>query len=378
MRKFLVKIAAGALRVVNLPFRPLPLREKVAIISRQSDTPTLDIRMLDGCLQSHGVQTVVLTKTLQKSFGGALSYCGQMLKQVYHIATSRVVVLDGYCIPASVLPRKKGQRIVQMWHALGAVKKFGWQNIDNPDGHSADVAEAMKMHRNYDYVLAPSHVTGKFFAEAFRTPEEKLVYLGLPRIDFIKAPDEEMCRRLYARYPGVQDKVNVLYVPTFRKNAALGMEKLVAGFPFGEMNLIIKKHFLDTADYSWAEKAGAIVDAEFSSLDWMKVSQKVVTDYSAISFEAAIIDRELYIFQPDIDKYSVNNGLNVDMYDEAIRDYVCVTEEELFAALARPYDKHALAAFKRKYLEINMDHCTEQLCNFILSLLSSQAGERYE
>ena len=98
MRKIIVQFAVTVLRIINLFFRPLSLKEKVVIISRQSDEPTLDIRILDNCLQENGVRTVVLTKTLQKSLKGAVSYCLQMIRQMYHLATSKVVVIDGYCI----------------------------------------------------------------------------------------------------------------------------------------------------------------------------------------------------------------------------------------------------------------------------------------
>ena len=168
MIKILIRLVVIVLRFINLFFRPVSTKAKVTIISRQADEPTLDIRLLDDCLQRNGIKTAVLTKTLKKTPAGAASYCIQLLRQMYHIASSRVVVIDGYCILVSVLPKKKDQKVIQMWHALGAIKKFGWQNIDNPDGHGKVVSEAMSMHRNYDYVLTPGSVTGKFFAEAFK------------------------------------------------------------------------------------------------------------------------------------------------------------------------------------------------------------------
>lgn len=369
MGKIFIYIAVGILRLINLLFRPLSLREKVAIISRQSDTPTLDIQMLDQYLQSQGVKTVVLCKMLHGNLRSAVSYGAHMLVQMYHIATSKVVVLDGYCILVCLLPKKKGQKVVQMWHALGAIKKFGWQNTDNPDGHGREFSEIMKMHRNYDYILTPSRVTGEFFCEAFRAAEDKLVYCGLPRIDFIRANDAETKQRMEQRYPQITERENVLYVPTFRKNAALELEKLVNGFDFDSFNLIIKKHFLDQGDYTWAEEQGAIVDAEFTSLEWLRICPKVVTDYSAMAFEAAALDREVYIYQPDVSDYAENVGLNVNLKSEAIGGYVCTTEEALFAKLKEPYDKNAIIAFRNKYLEIDLHDCTAKLGGFVIKLL---------
>ena len=299
MVNIVVKIAVQILRIINLCFRPLPLKNKVTIISRQSDEPTLDIRLLDTCLKQSGMKTVVLTKTMKKSLSGMIDYAIGMLVQMYHIATSKVIVIDGYCVLVSILP-KKNQKVIQMWHALGAIKKFGWQNTENPDGRGKEFSEAMHMHENYDYVLAPGSVTGEFFAKAFNISKEKIKYYGLPRIDFIRANDVKMQEEIENMYPIIRGKVNVLYVPTFRKNAELDLEKLVVGFDFDNYNLIVKKHFLDKGDYSWAEKAGAIVDMKYSSVEWLRICEKVITDYSAMAFEAAIVEKELYIYQPDV------------------------------------------------------------------------------
>ena len=366
----LISIAVGGLRFVNLFFRPLKLKNKVAIISRQSDTPTLDIRLLTERLEREHIPTVVLTKTMKKSVGGAISYGVHLLQQMKALATCRVVVIDGYCITVSVLPHKEGQQVIQMWHALGAIKKFGWQSADRPDGHSREVSEAMCMHRGYDYVLSPSAVTGKFFAEAFRQPESKLVAMGLPRIDFLRAKDEEKRAAMEADYPAITARPSVLYVPTFRKHAALELERLIENFDFSRFNLIIKQHFLDKGDYSWAREAGAIVDEKYSSMEWLRVAEKVVTDYSAIAFEAAILDRELYIYQPDVTDYSENVGLNVFLEQEAIGAYVCRSEKELADKLGEDYDLAAVRAFREKYVAVPLDDCTGQLCGFIAGLLA--------
>jgi len=346
------------------------LKEKVTIISRQSDKPTLDITLLYEELKYNNIETVVLTKTLNRTLKGVVLYGIQMIVQMYHIATSKVVVLDGYCILVSVLPKKRGQKVIQMWHALGAIKKFGWQSIDNPDGHSKEVSEAMHMHENYDYVFAPGTVTGKFFAEAFRTPEEKTVYYGLPRIDFIKSVDVKKQEEIMRDYPGIADKINVLYVPTFRKNAELDLEKLVDSFDFNKYNLIVKKHFLDKGDYSWAEEAGAVVDMKYSSVEWLRICEKVITDYSAMAFEAAILERDLYIYQPDVSTYEHNVGLNVDLNTEAIAEYVCNKEKQLFEKICQPYKKEVIRAFREKYIEIELDNCTKKICTFIADLLA--------
>ena len=98
MKRQIISIAVKILQFMNLFFKPLKLREKVTIISRQANEPTLDIRLLDECLKKNGIKTVVLTKTLEKSLSGVFTYALQMVSQMYHIATSKVIIIDGYCI----------------------------------------------------------------------------------------------------------------------------------------------------------------------------------------------------------------------------------------------------------------------------------------
>ena len=366
---FLMSVIVRILKIINLIFKPFKLKNKVTVISRQSEKPTLDIQLLSSRMDNIGINYVVLTKKLDKSLLGLLSYFFHILKQMYHIGTSKVVLIDGYCIPVSVLPKKSGQKVIQMWHALGAIKKFGWQNTESPDGHSREVSEAMCMHRNYDYILAPGRLTGAFFAEAFRTPEDKIYYCGLPRIDFLRKKDDKRYKIIVNRYGKISEKPVVLYVPTFRKGSEVSMEKLIHAFDFTMFNLVIKKHFLDQGDYSQAEQLGAIVDETFSSMEWLRIADKVITDYSAIAFEAAAINKELYIYQPDIDQYENNVGLNIHLKDEPIGPYVCRDEKTLIHLLEEPYDSEKVRAFCRKYIEVNMDDCTGQLCGFISGLL---------
>ena len=369
MKKLAVKTAVLVLRLIYLIFAPVRLRERVLILSRQSDTPGQDITLIADELARRGVSVTVMCRTVGHGFTGKLRYCGHILRQLPKLASSKLIVLDGYCVAVSVLPKKKGQVVVQIWHAMAAIKKFGWQNTEKPDGHSRALAEALCMHRGYDYVLAPSAVTGKAFAEAFRVPEDKLVKLCLPRVDALKAPADKTNRAIEDAYPSLRGRIPVLYVPTFRKNTALKLDTLVAGFDHEHFALIIKKHFLDENDYSWAISRGAIVDTAFSSADWLRCCRKVITDYSAICVEAAVLGKELYILQNDLRSYSDKVGLNVLLENEDIGHYVCRDEKKLFKLLAEPYDTQALYRFTQKFIEAPTDDCTGRLCGFLAGLL---------
>ena len=358
-------LAVWAANIVYLPFRLLKMKNKVSIISRQSDEPTLDIVLLSEELKKQNIENAVLAKRLDKSLFAAVSYAAHMLKQMYHIATSNVIVLDGYCILISVLPKNNNQTVIQMWHSMAAIKKFGWQTIDKQWGSARAVAETMKLHRNYDYAIAPSRITADHFSEAFRIDRDKVKLLGLPRIDYLLEENPEVIKQIYATYPQLHEKINVLYAPTFRKNTSIEITSIIESFDFETFNLVLKKHWLDKTDYSWAEKRGVIIDNEFNSLDWMKVCTKVITDYSAISIEAAIMDKELYFYLADIDDYSLKVGTNVDFKEEAISEYVYEDAATLCKNLSNEYKDSAVQEFKEKFVEIETDDITKDIVTFV-------------
>ena len=248
-------------------------RKRVTIISRESDTRTLDVAMLEAELKARGMEVRVLCKLLTKdSAVKAAGYLGHIARQEAAILRSDVVVLDTYCIPASMLPHRKGTQVIQMWHALGAVKKFGWQTVGREGGSSMRTAGLMRMHHGYDYVVCASDITAGYFCEAFRTDAGRIVKLGLPRIDYIKSVAggerrADTAKRIFSKYPvlchseesqtchpeersdegssAAAEKKTILYAPTFRPGKPVDVQSLIDAIGEiapGRYNIVVKLH----------------------------------------------------------------------------------------------------------------------------------------
>jgi CDP-ribitol ribitolphosphotransferase len=147
----LLFIAKCGLRFLYLLFWPLKAQNKVVMLSRESDTVPLDFRLLEKELHRRSPQTEVVyfCRKMTKHIN-VFSYCWFLVRSLYHIATASVAVTDTYSIQLCVLPPKKGLTVVQIWHAVGAVKKFSYQCLDTANGHSSAIARQMCMHKNYD------------------------------------------------------------------------------------------------------------------------------------------------------------------------------------------------------------------------------------
>lgn len=376
MKTVAMQIAVILLNILYVFFLPLKMRDKVSVISRQADKPSVDIIALQEQLVARDIETVVLTKRLHKNLYSGIKYGLHMVRQMYHIATSKVVVLDGYCILVSVLHKKRGQSVIQMWHALGAIKKFGHQTVGKKGGNKKSTAKIMRLHHNYDYVLAPSVATGRAYQEAFGVSEAQIKYMGLPRIDYLMGKAQAKVAAIYEEYPQLQDKQGVLYVPTFRKNTSVDINEIIEAFDFNKYNLIIKKHWLDKRDYDIFENGRVIIDKKYSSMEWLKICDKIVTDYSAIAFEATLLEKQIYFYIPDVDEYKKDIGLNIDLLQEQIGIYASTDAKELCEVLAKPYEIERVLAFRNKYIEVSLRECTEELTDFVCELLMREGEKR--
>lgn len=375
MKEFIIKIGIMILKIIYLPMKMLKTQNKIVYISRQFNHPTLDFVLLEREIKrfDNTVENIILTKRIEKGVLKSVSYMLHMLKQMYHIATSKVVILDSYCIVISVLKHKKETKIIQLWHALGAIKKFGYQTIGKTSGASENTANVMCMHKNYDYILCSSKETSKYYLEAFNTDKSKIKYMAMPRVDYLL--QEKNKDKIYEEYPQLKNKVNVLYVPTFRKGKRIKLNRLIEKFDTNKYNLIIKLHPLDRKQYTYSEKEGVIFENKFKSYDLFEVSDRIITDYSSLAIEASLLNKPIYFYTYDIEEYKKDPGLNIDFEEEEIGKYLAKTSNKIIELLEEEYDYSILENFKNKYITVDINNCTEKLSKYILELINNENNE---
>jgi len=365
IKKLIIKIAIFVLNVVYLPFKCLKTENKVTYMSRQSDTPSIDFTLLYNKMKEmdSSLTQVMLTKKIGKGILGKFKYALHTFTQMYHIATSKVVVVDTYIIPISVLKHKKDLKVIQIWHALGAIKKFGYQVIGKKEGSSSDIAYTMNMHANYDAVTTSSYVTAKFFAEAFNTDINRIKVVGMPRVDYILGENKNS--EILENNPEYKNKKTILYIPTFRKNDTVFTDDIIAKVDTTKYNLVIRLHPLDNTKV--ADKY--ITKGNFSTYDMMKFADYIITDYSATAIEASVLNKPLFLYVYDLDNYNEIRGLNVNLTEELksstskdIKDILNIIENDT-------YDYKSLEAFKNKYVETCNINNTESVCKLIIEYL---------
>lgn len=371
----IIKSGTFCLNVLYTFVKLLPAGKKVTMISRQSNDPSDEFLMIKKGikLKDKRVRVVLLCHTLDGGVHSSLSdkirYGFHMLVQMVHIATSKVVILDSYCIVISILNHKKSLKVIQMWHSMGTMKKFGYTSLDTEEGSKSELAYAMKMHHNYDYIFASAEAYKDHLAKGFGCDTGKILTMPLPRLDLLKSRkyEQRVREKIYAKYPELKEKPVILYCPTFRRHEedfVQALEKLTAAVDHDKYHFVVKLHPL-----SAAEPGDHVITAEeFTSFEMLFAADYMISDYSCIVYEAAVRGIPLYFYNFDMELYANGRGLAIDYYKE-LPGAISGDAKEIIAAIeSGGYDKEALADFSDKYVA-PVEHATKDIVDFVFSLM---------
>ena len=361
------------LNLIYFFVKMFPTKNKIVMMSRQSNKSNLDFELIKQEIlkRNNNIEIKILCRVLKKDIKARINYCFYLFKCMYHISTSKVCILDGYSIPISILKHKKNLKVIQIWHASGAIKKFGYQSLNKKEGRGTKIAKIMNMHKNYNYVIAPSDTTADFYKEAFGIDKDKIIINGLPRLDYILDSNlgSEKIKEFYKQYPKYKNKKKkiILYVPTFRKNTdnKENIKKLINAVNKSKYNLIIKLHPLDKSE----KTKKYTVNKKYSTYDLLKIADYIITDYSAVAFEASLLNKPLYFYVYDIEDYKKTSGLNVDLFKEMNSSASKNIKEITKAIENNEYDYEELENFRNKYMGKDYYNNTSKLVDFIFKFL---------
>lgn len=305
------RIVVLGLRVIYWLLKRLPTQNKVVLVSRLYATTSQDFATLQTEIAKRHPDTTVVVLNHRNT--NSLRVPLQMLSEMYHLATARACITDSYIAAISVLRHKHKLVIVQIWHALGAIKRFGLAALGSEEGRPSRLARTMQMHRGYDWVIAGGPLMVQPFAESFGVPAERVLPIGTPRVDRLadKAAIERRRKRIHDAHPEVGRRPLVLYAPTFRMGEPVEVEPLLDALEPTGFDVVVALHPLDTRDFS--ARPGVIQDGNITTPEWLAVADAVITDYSALVFDAAVANVPLYFYVYDFDEYLERRGLFLDI-----------------------------------------------------------------
>ncbi|MER6129554.1 bifunctional glycosyltransferase family 2 protein/CDP-glycerol:glycerophosphate glycerophosphotransferase [Streptomyces sp. NPDC001795] len=246
------------------------------------------------------------------------------------------------------LAKRPETTYIQTWHG-SALKRMGF---DEPGYRVMSEQEQLSYQEaldRFDHFVVRSEHDVRTLARAYRIPERKLLRTGYPRNDALvrAARDPEASdpalRRLAERLGIRPDRRVVLYAPTFRARPDGGVRDFEFPFDverfadrFGDRyTLLVRSHYLNRVTLP-PSVAGRVIDVtgEPDITPLLLLSDTVITDYSSVMFDYALLRRPLVFYAYDWEEYSQDiRGTYFDLREEAPGP-VAGTEDELFTALS--------------------------------------------
>ena len=296
------------------------------------------------------------------------------LYMYYKNITSRVIVTDDYDRYLRHFQLRQSQRVVQLWHACGAFKKFGQR------GTNMSIAADHAYHAQYNMVSVSSDKIRGIYADAFDIDIHKVKALGTPRTDvFYDEKQLELTReKVYQAYPEFRNRYIIIYAPTFRDigddrtqfRPDLDFDRLSKELLPEQMFLVcphpIMKNKIVEKEYDNIK-----VVRDFSTNDMMLISDMLITDYSSVIFEYALLRKPIAFYCYDLLNY--NRGFYLNYPDDLPGD-VYENQTELTAYL-RSDNKDELTEKYDKFIENYMSACDGHSCERIAEMINSYMEE---
>lgn len=375
IKQALKRVAVAAGRCVFLLeyyfCRLLPKRDIITFMSRQSDEPSLDFRLLRTHIVCNypDMRVVILAKKV----GNPIRYIFHMIVQTYYLAVSRAVVLDSFCIVLGLLYKHVDTPVLQMWHALGLMKKAGYALLDKgEESRSASDAELFGMHKGYTSVLMSSANLAEEFSQTFNVDKDVLFEAPLPRVDALLSEYYRQERRyeIYDAFPQLVGKRVIVYAPTFRRvpalNEADAMRALVDQIDFNTTVLIYQRHPV-SAQRIDDERVLQDYDCRYNMLF---VADAVITDYSTVIYEAGLLDIPVYLYAYDQEEYLAKRELHLDLARDIPTVFTSDAKELMAAVYAGNFDHAAFCSFIRRYIAVPVGQsCAARIAEHLFSLI---------
>lgn len=302
-----------------------------------------------------------------------------ILRFLYLYATSSVVLVDDFFQLLNYVDKRRGVRLIQLWHACGAFKTFGFSRIGKAGGPKQDSVN----HRQYDYAIVSSKEIAKFYAEGFGLPQSHIAATGVPRTDIFMQPEyaAHVRETLYTKYPVLKEKKVLLFAPTFRGNGQktayyplnrFHPEKIIEATK-GEYAVVLKLHPFCRERFEIPEKyKDVILDfSEESELnDLLFVTDLLVTDYSSAVFEASLLDIPMLLYAYDLREYIAQRDFYYE-YGTFVPGKIVMTEDEMVEAICKEdFETEKIEPFCRRFFDDRDGKSTERVAALVRSLLS--------
>lgn len=294
----------------------------------------------------------------------------EIIAMAYQMATAKIILLDDFFPMVYTLRIRKDADLIQIWHAAGAFKTFGFSRLGRPGGPSP----YSKNHRNYTKAAVSSEGIRGNYAEGFGITEDKVYATGIPRSDIFFDEDYKsyVKKKLHEKYPILKEKKVILFAPTFRGNgqtsAYYSYENLNLAELYNELSseyvFLLKVHpFVKNKIKIPYEYADFFVDfSEYREInDLLLVTDILITDYSSVCFEFALLNKPMLFFAYDVNEYIESRDFYYDYFDFIPGPLVKTTHEIINAIKTENFELEKIPNFVKYFFDDTLGKASQNV-----------------
>ncbi|MDX9710625.1 MAG: CDP-glycerol glycerophosphotransferase family protein [Trichloromonas sp.] len=292
------------------------------------------------------------------------------LRAIYHISNCNFLIKEADMVSPPLYIRKE-TKVIQLWHAAGAFKKFGL-DINNR-------TRTLKRFRKndskrWDFLLCSSINVKDIYSNAFSLKNRNLIYVdGLPRNDRLFYAINKS-KHLKIKYGFELSKKIILFAPTFRDDHSGGnlVSELISvlnDYFSKDYTICVRLHPSCLSAVNIPEN---VIDASFMHPleDLLSFVDFLITDYSSIIFDFSLLSRPMLFYAPDLDKYLIERDFYFG-YENFVPGPVCTNLLSVIENI-KSYDfeiwKDKINNFKKKYNPIFDGNCSKRIIEKINSI----------
>jgi CDP-glycerol glycerophosphotransferase len=231
-----------------------------------------------------------------------------------------------------------------------------------------DFGALLRRCDRWDYSISSNRLSTLVWERVFPTGHETLE-VGYPRNDVLATAGEADVRRARDALGLAGDQVAVLYAPTHREwddghAPVLDVAAVAAALPDDHV-LLARAHYFYAGQAAGASERVLDVSGHPSIEQLCLAADVLVTDYSSVMFDYAVLDRPIVVHAPDWEVYRDMRGTYFDLLAEP-PGAVTRTAEEL-AGLLRAGEADASGAaelrarFRERFCALDDGHAAERV-----------------
>lgn len=267
------------------------------------------------------------------------------------MATSKIWIDNALNMVWYGMPKHKGQYYLNTWHGSLGIKRLG--------GNRKWMRRAAKANDVTDFCITNSTFEENVFRETF-WKDVPFLKLGHARNDIFFNEDRmKEKRRKVERYfdiDGGNEKLIVLYAPTFRENSSkfvlLDFEKLKKALEKKynkEVIIIVRAHNKDRVTWGFKENEWLKDGSFFGDMQELLPGIDIgISDYSSWVYDFMLTNRPIFLYTPDLELYDQERGFYYPI--ETTPFPVAKSQEELEKAF-EAFDEEAYKKGVKAFLD---------------------------